>query len=267
MTRRSAKASNKEVSTRHSTHSTHSTKTKHEHERQHERVRSSSTEASKKFELKNSTQRDIVRSIESNYLTILCGSAGSGKTLMAIYSAYRMLKSPESNIEKIIVIRLAEQIFNENIGALPGEKDEKLLHLLAPLLDNMALFMTPGEIKMLCDKGQIEVLPISHCRGRSFINCAIIVEEAQNMNYEMVMTALTRLGEGSSMTITGDHLQTDIKGRQGMKDAMYATENLDGVKIFKLSSVDIQRHPLVQQIIKRIEERKGREEREEPKLR
>lgn len=217
-------------------------------------------EEAKKFQLKNSTQREIVRSIENSYLTILCGSAGSGKTLMAIYSAYRMLKSSESNIEKIVVIRLAEKIFNEDIGALPGERDEKLLHLLAPLLDNMALFMTPGEIKMLCDKGQIEVLPISHCRGRSFINCAIIVEEAQNMNHEMVMTALTRLGEGSRMVITGDHLQTDIKDRQGMKDAIHFTENLDGVKIFQLSSVDIQRHPLVQQIVKRAEDRaKSRE--------
>lgn len=212
-------------------------------------------EQAKKFQLADQIQRMAVRSIKENYLTILCGAAGTSKTLLSCYGAYQLLKSPESEIKKIVLARLSAESFGENIGSLPGQLDEKLMHLLMPIIDNLQHFMTEGEIKMLIDKQQIEVVPISYLRGRSFYKSVIIIEEAQNLSREMILTCLTRLGQDSCMIINGDPAQTDFYGRNGIKDAIEMTEGLDGVDIFEFDSSYIRRHPLVKAIIEREEEK------------
>ena len=211
-------------------------------------------EEAKKFELLDRTQRLANQSCKQNDLTVLCGAAGTGKSLISIYSAYQLYKSSESPIDKIIIIRLAADTMGEHIGALPGEKNDKLMHLAAPIIDNFEQFCTMGEIKYMVENGKIETIPVSHTRGRSFRNCAIIVEEAQNLSDDMVLTILTRLGENSKLMITGDPMQCDFGGRNGMNYCLRLVDGLDSVGIFKFDAIDIKRHPLVKAIVLKHEE-------------
>lgn len=204
-----------------------------------------------RFKAASPAQRQALKSIHENEITLLTGVAGTGKSLIASYGAYQLLKSADSSIEKIVIVRLAAETCGERIGALPGELGDKLGYLAAPIVDNLSQIVSPGEVKYLFDKGQIEVVPVFHVRGRSFQDSAIIVEEIQNLDYPMVLTILTRLGFGSKMILTGDPVQTDIPWRTGVRHAQDLLRGLPGVGCFEFETVDVQRHPLVKAVLER----------------
>lgn len=131
--------------------------------------------------------------------------------------------------------------------------DEKLNHLLGPLHDNLLLFMNEGEINYLIEKKKIEVVPVSHLRGRSLNNCFIIVEECQNLNFSMVLTTLTRLGNNSKMVLSGDTLQADVPGACGISVARTLLQDIEGVSFAHMTNKDIQRNPLIGKILERAE--------------
>jgi len=200
---------------------------------------------------KDEAQRLLVNSIMNNSLTIVSGPAGSGKTLLCIQSMYTLLVS--GKIDKIIVIRLITETCQESLGALPGEKDEKMLPFLMPIVDNLSVFLPQNEISRLVDKGLIEIIPVSHCRGRSFINCGIVIEEAQNLSAEMALTILTRIGLGSHMVFNGDEGQIDIRGRTGLTHLKDLCFGLSDCGVINLTYNQVYRHPLVKEILRRVE--------------
>lgn len=211
-------------------------------------------EGSKKFKPRSAMQRHAVRSIKENDITLLLGPAGTGKTLLSIWASYLMLRDKECPVEKIVIVRLAAETCGENIGALPGEIEDKLGHLAAPIVDNLGLFCKRGEIEYLIEQKKIEVVPVSHARGRSFMNAVILIEEIQNLTFDMVLTLLTRLGPGSKLVLNGDPAQVDIPGRNGVHHAKALLEGLDGVGYFEFTTQDIERHPLVRAIVERSQQ-------------
>lgn len=168
----------------------------------------------------NVHQKQFVKSMKNNQLTIGTGDAGTGKTLLALFTGIQLINNPDSPIEKILYVRAnVDDREEKDIGALPGDLLDKVRHLAYPILDNLELFMKPGTIDALLEDERIEVLPYMMMRGRSFHNRFIIIDEAQNLNPKQLKTILTRLGEGSKMTLIGDPTQCDIDPmKNGLRD-------------------------------------------------
>ncbi len=150
-------------------------------------------------------------------LVTLVGSAGTGKTLMAI--AAGLDKTTESNhYQKLLVSRPIFPL-GRDVGYLPGSLEEKLNPWMQPIFDNLELLLgtvTQGNKKRmsqsyheLINQGILEVEPLTYIRGRSIPNQFFVVDEAQNLTAHEIKTILTRAGENTKVILTGDPYQID----------------------------------------------------------
>ena len=140
----------------------------------------------------------------------LVGTAGSGKTLLALASGLEQTLGTTPRYKKVVVTKPVEPV-GKDIGFLPGTMEEKMLPWLAPIQDNLQFLM--GDDKMTLDlyveKGQIEVEAMTFIRGRSISNAFIVIDEVQNMTQHEIKTILTRVGENTKIVLTGDIEQID----------------------------------------------------------
>jgi len=161
-----------------------------------------------KFKIQlNEEQKEAKEEILRNTLTLLAGSAGSGKTLLACQIALDGLFCRQ--YEKIIITR--PTVSKEDIGFLPGDLREKMDPWVQPIYQNMYALYDKVKIEKYIENGQIEIVPVSFMRGRTFLDSCIIVDEAQNVTHEQMEMIVTRLGLRSKMIICGDDHQVDLK--------------------------------------------------------
>lgn len=196
-------------------------------------------------------QKNYVKTIRENTVTICIGPAGTGKTYLAIAMAVNALKNEE--ISRIVLTRPAVEA-GEHLGFLPGDLQSKVDPYLRPLYD--ALFEMLGEEKFnrCLERGIIEVAPLAYMRGRTLGDSWIIVDESQNASLEQLLMVLTRLGEGSKIVVTGDITQVDLKDKaSGLDTCSRILHGIDKIGIVKLNNRDVVRHKLVKDIIKAFE--------------
>lgn len=181
---------------------------------------SSKIQTTKYIKPANIHQKQFVKSIKQNQLTIGSGCAGTGKTLLALFTGIQLINNTDSPITQMTYIRSNIDCPDEKeIGALPGDLLDKVRHLAYPILDNLSLFMNPNTMEYLIDEGRIEILPLMMMRGRSFNKRIIIIDECQNITRKSMKTILTRCGEDSKMILIGDPNQCDIDPFQnGLRD-------------------------------------------------
>ncbi len=186
--------------------------------------------------------------IKENDVVFSIGPAGTGKTYLAVAFAVSALKAKA--FQRIILCRPAVEA-GESLGYLPGDLKDKVEPYFRPLYD--ALFDTLGHEKLakFQENGVVEVAPLAFMRGRTLANAFIILDEAQNTTSRQMKMILTRLGHGSKMVITGDVTQVDLpKSEQpGLNEIETILSNIDGVEFVRLTSRDVVRHRLVQDII------------------
>jgi len=154
-------------------------------------------------------------------LVTLLGSAGTGKTLLAV--AAGMVKVfQEQHFDKLLAARPIMPL-GRDIGYLPGTKDEKLSLWMQPIFDNLAhLLSTRGthlneaesrsteqRIETLLEGGKLVIEPLTYIRGRSIPNQFMIVDEVQNLSPHEVKTIVSRVGDGTKIILTGDINQID----------------------------------------------------------
>jgi len=138
----------------------------------------------------------------------IMGKAGSGKTLLAVQIALDMFFTRKIN--QIIITR--PTVSNEDNGYLPGSLDEKMEPWLVPIRSNMRkVYNKPAILEKMESQQNIELVSLSHFRGRTFENACVIVDEFQNLTKQQVGMVLSRLGKGSTMILTGDPQQIDLK--------------------------------------------------------
>lgn len=204
---------------------------------------------------RNERQKDFQHSLHNNIVTIASGPAGTGKTLLAINFALAGLSS--KSYEKIIYIRPDVAVDHQRgRGSLPGEKFEKSLPLLAPILDNLNVFCQEGLKKYLLEKELIEYVYLEDVRGRSFNDSFVIFDEGQNSTIEQLKTVLTRIGIGSTLAILGDPSQCDVsalKYTNGLQDAINRLQGLKNLGIIEFRPEDIVRSPILKHILRRYE--------------
>lgn len=145
-------------------------------------------------------------------LVTLVGSAGTGKTLLTLASGLHKVVE-EKQYQRLLVTRPIVPVGND-IGFLPGDKEEKLRPWMQPIFDNMAYLCHSENSKHdlvaeLKGRNQLEIEALTYIRGRSIPNQYIICDEAQNLTPHMVKTLITRVGVGSKIIFTGDPYQID----------------------------------------------------------
>lgn len=193
----------------------------------------------------NEEQKQAKAKILDSTVTLLAGAAGSGKTLLACQIGLERLFMRE--VEKVIITR--PTVSKEEIGFLPGDLREKMDPWVQPIYQNMYLLYNKEKVEKCIAEGQIEIVPVSFMRGRTFVNCVVIVDEAQNVTHEQMEMIVTRIGKGSKMIICGDDAQVDLKQKRdsGFKFLYSAAK-----KIKNLCAISLKqnhRDPIVEDLI------------------
>lgn len=146
-------------------------------------------------------------------LVSLTGTAGTGKTLLAIAGAI----AQADNFDQILVARPVIPLKNEELGFIPGDINEKIAPFMQPLYDNISVIKknfgvsSKENIKIedMQRNKKLEITPLAYIRGRSLSKVFFIVDEAQNLTPHEVKTIITRAGEGTKIVFTGDVQQID----------------------------------------------------------
>ena len=216
----------------------------------------------KPIKAKTVGQQNYMKAIQKNTITIGVGPAGTGKTYLAVAAAVAAFR--ERQVNRIILTRPAVEA-GERLGFLPGDLQNKVDPYLRPLYDALFDMLGAETFQKYQERGSIEVAPLAYMRGRTLDDSFIILDEAQNTTREQMKMFLTRLGFGSKIVITGDVTQIDLPDDKvsGLKEAGRVLENVKDIAICRLTSADVVRHALVQEIINAYE--KHEKKREVPK--
>jgi PhoH-like ATPase len=169
---------------------------------------------------------------DSVKIVSLGGRAGTGKTTLALAAGIEQLKQ----YKKITVFRSMQAVGGEELGFLPGTEAEKMDPWTAAIYDSLNSFMTKDQVGKLKAVQAIEVLPLTHIRGRT-INNFIVIDEAQNLERATLLTALSRMGKNAKAVMSWDVAQRD-NFRVGRHDGIYeVTSRLLGEKLFAHTSL------------------------------
>ena len=210
------------------------------------------TAKGKPIKAKTVGQQNYMKAISKNTITLGVGPAGTGKTYLAVAAAVAAFR--ERTVNRIILTRPAVEA-GERLGFLPGDLQNKVDPYLRPLYDALYDMLGAETFQKYQERGSIEVAPLAYMRGRTLDDSFIILDEAQNTTIEQMKMFLTRLGFGSRIVITGDVTQIDLPRDKvsGLKDVMRVLEGVKDIAICKLTSADVVRHALVQEIVNAYE--------------
>lgn len=194
----------------------------------------------------NEEQKVAKAIILENPITVLTGSAGSGKTLLATITGLDLLFRNE--VEKLIITRPAVHA-GEDLGFIPGGLDEKMDPWLQPIYQNFYAAYGKEKIDKEIAEGNIQLLPMGYIRGLTFTDSFIIADEVQNLTHTQMQALLGRLGKGSKMILCGDVSQIDLKNKKtsGLSFLRRIEEEVSGFKIVNLHQN--HRHDIVQPIL------------------
>jgi phosphate starvation-inducible protein PhoH and related proteins len=162
----------------------------------------------------NDKQADYIKAIQEQSCIICIGVWGSSKTYIPSVIASDWLL--DKKIDKVIIARPAEGK-GKSVGFLKGSKDDKMQPWCAPITDTMKERMGVGNFEAMLANGKIEQLALEHVKGRSWDNCLILVDEAEDLEPEVARSLVGRQGVNSVTVITGDLRQQDLKKNSGLQ--------------------------------------------------
>lgn len=208
----------------------------------------------KELKCKTDKQKELVKSIRKNEITICSGSAGSGKTFVTLNTALRLLKE---GYRKIILCKSVTSIPEEEIGFLKGNIEQKMEPFIMSYIGNLNKMIPEGMAETLFKEKVIEVLPLAYIRGLSIDNAVIILDECQNITMGIFKSVVTRIGENSKMIFLGDCEQVDF--RTAVKRQQSALQHItkifsdeDYVGVIEFGPEDCVRNPIIPKILERL---------------
>jgi PhoH-like ATPase len=161
----------------------------------------------------------------------LGGSAGTGKSALALCAGLEAVLERQSH-RRIVVFRPLHAVGGQDLGYLPGDGVEKMNPWAQAVYDTLDGLVSPNVLDEIDDRGLLEVLPLTHIRGRSIHDSFVIVDEAQSLERNVLLTVLSRLGRNSRVVLTHDVAQRDNL-RVGRHDGIQAVvEKLKGHPLF-----------------------------------
>lgn len=200
-----------------------------------------------KFSISLSDEQKLAKAqILKHPFNFVLGKAGSGKTLLAVQIALDSFFKREIN--KIVITR--PTVSNEDNGFLPGSLEEKMEPWLVPIRSNMRKVYNKAVVLEKMEKEEsVELVSLTHFRGRTFDDCICIVDEFQNLTKQQLAMVLGRLGKGSRMIFTGDPQQIDLKFNND--SAVHDVPKLkESQYVYSITLKDNHRHEALDDVLK-----------------
>jgi PhoH-like ATPase len=161
----------------------------------------------------------------------LGGRAGTGKSALALCAGLESVMERRAH-RKVVVFRPVYAVGGQDLGYLPGSESEKMAPWAQAVFDTLGAMVSQDVMDEVFDRGMLEVLPLTHIRGRSLHDTFVIVDEAQSLERNVLLTVLSRLGTASRVVLTHDVAQRDNL-RVGRHDGVSAViEKLKGHPLF-----------------------------------
>jgi len=188
---------------------------------------------------------------EARHNLVMSGSAGTGKTFLAMYLALQQVLDKNTPYDKVVVVRSI--VPTRDIGFLPGDEEEKKDAYSRPYISLCAELLQDNEAWLhLITENKVQFLSTSFIRGLTLSNAIIIVDEMQNLNFHELDTVITRVGEDCRFIMCGDYYQSDFekdKDRNGILNFMDIIRRLKMFSVIEFTWEDIVRSDFVKDYI------------------
>jgi phosphate starvation-inducible PhoH-like protein len=205
----------------------------------------------KELEPITKNQEKVFKYYADGYNLCLSGSAGSGKTFLALYLALQDVLDKNTPFDKVVIIRSV--VPTREIGFLPGDEEEKLDAYAGPYRGiTSELFSDSEAWQKLINQNAVEFMSTSFIRGITISNAIVVVDEMQNLNFHELDSVITRLGECSKLIICGDYYQSDFEKQKDKDGVIHFLNIVQRMKYFEhveFSWEDIVRSGLVREYI------------------
>lgn len=199
------------------------------------------------------TQKSFFDTYGNAQAMLLHGSAGTGKTFIALYKALEQVLEKSNTFDKVVICRSA--VASRDIGHLPGNEVEKTEVFMRPYIDMCQEFFPDKQqaFERLQEAKKVDWMITSFVRGITLDDAIIIVDECQNMNDMELNSIMTRIGQRSKIIFAGDFKQSDLYAKRndmsGLQKFMVIAELMPSFKIFEFTPDDIVRSDLVKEYI------------------
>lgn len=200
-------------------------------------------------------QKEVVKMINDNKITIITGPAGTAKTFCAAYAATKLMDKYPNEYQRIIITKPTEIVGDTGLGFTPGTLQEKLMVYMENFQDVFEDILEDLSYKHMITANEIQFKAPQFVRGRTLKNSIVIVDEFQSFDIHQLMAIATRMGKDDTKFIfCGDIKQNDINKRYValnlFKDIL---RDLPRTGQFEFTKEDNMRDPLVQAIVERFE--------------
>ena len=193
-------------------------------------------------------QGKLLQALASSSQVFILGPAGTGKTYVT--ATYAADQYTLKEVDKIVVTRPHVAVGKE-LGFLKGDLHEKTMPWALPVLDVLEKHLGKGAVETGIKNGNIEMAPLALMRGRSFDNAFIIVDETQNITLHELKMVLTRVGEGTTIVLNGDVMQSDLKEADGLSKVIHlAKKYMLPVPVIEFGVEDIIRSDITAMWVK-----------------
>ena len=191
------------------------------------------------------------KAYEQNKSLVLAGSAGTGKTFMALSLALEDVLDKETGYDKLVIVRSI--VPTRDIGFLPGNEEEKKDAYTGPYRSALAeLFEDPEAWEKLKNSHKVEFLSTSFIRGMTLQNSVVVIDEMQNLNFHELDSVITRIGQNCKFIMCGDYYQSDFdkdRDRNGILKFLEIIEQLRNFEVIEFTWEDIVRSDFVRDYI------------------
>lgn len=197
-------------------------------------------------------QAEYLEALGRSPQVIVLGPAGTGKTFIAGTRAADQLR--QRRINKVVITR-PNVPSGRSLGFFPGTLEEKIAPWVAPLTEAMKERMGAGAFEIALKAGDIEIVPFEVMRGRTFKNCLVILDEAQNTTTNEIKMFLTRIGDDCQVIINGDVSQTDLRETSGLRTVIHLVKSrMMPIPVVEFTRADIVRSGICAEWVAAFEE-------------
>lgn len=160
------------------------------------------------------------------------GRAGTGKSAMALLAGIQGVLEEPKKFKKVVIFRPLYAVGGQDLGFLPGDHTEKMNPWAQAVYDTLEPLVSSNVLDELVSRNAIEVLPLTHIRGRSLHDAYVIVDEAQSLERNVLLTVLSRMGQNSKIVLTHDVAQRDNLHVGRWDGVLSVVESLKGERLF-----------------------------------